>query len=362
MLLQFLVQVAPDPQINPSDSSSVAKNVGEQMDLFHKGYETLIDKLVTWFKLLMAALPNFVLAIIVLVAFYFIAKGIKSVIHKVLSRWVDNKNLIELAGQVAFAIILLVGVFFALGVLNLDKTVTSLLAGAGVIGLALSFAFQDLATNFVSGVFITIQKPLRVGDLVETNDYKGYVKKIGLRAIDIEDFDGRYIIIPSKEIFQNALVNYNLTNYRRINLEVGVSYGDNMKEVRKLLYDTVKGVKEVSTRHSDVRIDFDGFGDSSINFVARFFIDQTDQKSYKVAETEVATAIKEAFDDNDIMIPFPIRTLDFGIRGGEKLNEVFSLPEGKEDGKDNGKESKEELSRNKTNKDSKQNNNSADKN
>ena len=219
----------------------------------------------------------------------------------------------------------MVGVFFALGVLNLDNTVTSLLAGAGVIGLELSFAFQDLATNFVSGVFITVQKPLRVGDLVETNSYTGIVKRIGLRAVDIEDFNGRYIIIPSKEVFQKPLVNYSQTSYRKINIAVGVSYGDNMKEVRKLLYDTVKKVEGVGTIPADVRIDFDGFGDSSINFIVGFFINKTDQKSYKTLEVEVATAIKDAFDANDIMIPFPIRTLDFGIRGGEKLNEQLSL-------------------------------------
>ena len=332
MLLQILLQAQQQVQ---SDSTSIAGEVGKQVNLFKNGYDTLIDKLITWFKLLVASLPNFILAILVLTIFYFIAKGVRSLISKLLSKWVDNKNLIELASQITFTVIFLVGVFFALGVLNLDKTVTSLLAGAGVIGLALSFAFQDLATNFVSGVFITVQKPLRVGDLVETNDYKGIVRKIGLRAVDIEDFDGRYIIIPSKEVFQNALVNYNQTHYRRINLSVGVSYGDNMKEVRKLLYDTIKGVKEVS-KNRDVRIDFDGFGDSSINFVARFFIDQTDEPSFKKAETEVATAVKEAFDANDIMIPFPIRTLDFGIRGGEKLDEVMSL---------NGK-SKEEKSEN----------------
>lgn len=329
MLLQFLLQAQQQVQ---SDSTTVAGEVGKQLDLFTKGYNTLVEKLTTWFKMLVAALPNFVLAIIVMTIFYFIAKGVKSVIYKVLSKWVDNRNLTELASQLAFTAIVLIGLFFALGVLNLDKTVTSLLAGAGVIGLALSFAFQDLATNFVSGVFITVQKPLRVGDLVETNDYKGIVKRIGLRAVDIEDFDGRYIIIPSKEVFQNPLVNYTEIKYRRINLSVGVSYGDNMKEVRKLLYDTIKGVKEVSTTR-DVRIDFDGFGDSSINFVARFFIDQTDEPSFKRAETEVATAVKEAFDANDIMIPFPIRTLDFGIRGGEKLDEVISF---------NGQQKKEE--------------------
>ncbi|AFM06064.1 small-conductance mechanosensitive channel [Bernardetia litoralis DSM 6794] len=299
------------------------------IDLFKAAYEALASKLILWFDLFAAALPNFILAIIVLVIFYFLAKGAKSLIIKLLEKWVDNTNLLDLASQTVFVIILLVGIFFALGVLNLDKTVTSLLAGAGVIGLALSFAFQDLATNFVSGVFITIQKPLRIGDLIETNDYTGIVRKIGLRAIDIEDFSGRYIIIPSKEVFQNPLVNYNQTKYRRINIAVGVSYGDDMKKVRKLLYDTIKTVEGVSTHPADARIDFDGFGDSSINFIAGFFINKPDQKSYKTIEIEAATAIKEAFDANDIMIPFPIRTLDFGIRGGEKLNEVFSLQDGK---------------------------------
>ncbi len=327
----MLLQV--NSYLNPSDTT--ATTAKGQLNLLAKGYDTLVDKLIGWFEALAAALPNFILAIIVLTAFYFIARGIKTLIYKVLSRWVDNRNLIGLAAQVVFVIIFLIGIFFALGVLNLDKTVTSLLAGAGVIGLALSFAFQDLATNFVSGVFITIQKPLCIGDLIETNSYKGIVKRIGLRAIDIEDFDGRYIIIPSKEVFQKALINYSQTPYRRINLEVGVSYGDNIKEVRKLLYDTIKAVKEVSTKHADVRIDFDSFGDSSINFVAHFFIDQTDQKSFQIATTEVAIAVKEAFDANDIMIPFPIRTLDFGIRGGEKLNEVFSLNDGNSKTKEN---------------------------
>lgn len=332
----MLLQV--NPNINLSDTT--ATTAKGQLNLLEKGYDTLVDKLIAWFEALAAALPNFVLAIIVLTVFYFIARGIKTLMYNVLSRWVDNKNLIELAGQVVFVMILFVGIFFALGVLNLDKTVTSLLAGAGVIGLALSFAFQDLATNFVSGVFMTIQKPLRVGDLVETNSYTGIVKRIGLRAIDIEDFDGRYVIIPSKDVFQKPLINYTFTDFRRVNLKIGISYGDNMKEVRKLLYDTIKNVKEVSTTYADVRIDFDSFGDSSINFVAHFFVDKSDQKTFKVAELEVAMAIKEAFDANNIMIPFPIRTLDFGIRGGEQLSEQLNLNKKNREDQDNKKQNK----------------------
>lgn len=296
-----------------------------QIDLLHKGYKALSTKLLGWFETLVSMLPNFFLAIIVIIVFYFLAKAVKVGINRGLSRLVDNQNILELATQVIFYIIMLIGSFVALGVLNLDKTVTSLLAGAGVIGLALSFAFQDLATNFISGVFLAIQKPLKIGDLIQTNSYIGYVKKIGLRAIDIENFDGQYVIIPSKEVFQNPLLNYNRLSNRRVNVPVGVSYGDDIEKVEKLLYETIQNLDITKNDYSDVRVDFDGFGDSSVNFIVRFWIERCDQPSYHKAYTRAGIAIKKAFDANDITIPFPIRTLDFGIKGGEKLSQQLAI-------------------------------------
>ncbi len=296
-----------------------------QLDLLHKGYKALSTKLLGWFEILVSMLPNFLLAIIVLIVFYFLAKTIKIGINRALSRWVDNKNVLELATQIIFYSIMLVGTFVALGVLNLDKTVTSLLAGAGVIGLALSFAFQDLATNFISGIFIAVQKPLQINDLIQTNDYIGYVKKIGLRAIDIESFDGQYVIIPSKEVFQNPLLNYNRLNHRRVNVPVGISYGDDIEKVEKLLYETIRALEITRNDFTDVRIDFDGFGDSSVNFIVRFWIDKCHQPAYHRAYTRAGIAIKKAFDAHDITIPFPIRTLDFGIKGGENLTQQIAI-------------------------------------
>lgn len=296
-----------------------------QLDLLHKGYKALSSKLLGWFETLVAMLPNFFLAIIVLIIFYFLAKAIKVGINRTMNHWVDNKNILDLATQIIFYIIMLVGTFIALGVLNLDKTVTSLLAGAGVIGLALSFAFQDLATNFISGVFLAIQKPIQIGDLIQTNDYIGYVKRIGLRAIDIENFDGQYVIIPSKEVFQSPLLNFNRLNHRRVNVPVGISYGDDVEVVEKLLYDTIRNLDIARDDYSDVRVDFDGFGDSSVNFIVRFWIERCDQPSYHRAYTRAGIAIKKAFDANDITIPFPIRTLDFGIKGGEKLSQQLAI-------------------------------------
>ncbi|MCC5945525.1 MAG: mechanosensitive ion channel [Bernardetiaceae bacterium] len=191
----------------------------EQISLFKTAYETLSEKLLGWYTYIISMLPNFVMAVIALTIFYLIAKGARKTLERILQRVIETKNIISIIVRIVFYLIMTAGVFAALELLNLNKTVTSLLAGAGVVGLALSFAFQDLASNFISGFFITLQKPLKYNDLVETNGYIGHVREIGLRSITIETLDGLDLIIPSKEVFQKPLMNYTANPGRRINIE-----------------------------------------------------------------------------------------------------------------------------------------------
>ncbi len=214
--------------------------------------------------------------------------------------------------------IIVCGLFIALGVLNLDKTVTSLLAGVGVIGLALGFAFQDIAANFVSGIMIAVKQPFRVGDIIEINDNHGYVKKIGLRTTKIRTFQGIEILIPNKDLFTNALKNYTDTKERRIDLACGVSYGDDLEKVAKVVEQALMDIPG-RIQDRDPQVMFYEFGGSSINFNARIWIEFNKQFDYTKAKHDVIIAIKKALDANDIAIPFPIRTLDFDIKGGENL-------------------------------------------
>jgi len=197
------------------------------------------------------------------------------------------------------------------------------LAGAGVVGLALSFAFQDLATNFISGFFIVIQKPFVLGDYIKTNNYQGHVKEISLRTVLIQDLDGQDIIIPSKVIIQNPLTNYSLIRKRRVNLKVGVTYNADLRLVKEVTTEAIRNLPEVNTNIGPIRIDFDEFSDSAITFTLRFWIAKSDQNEYNAAVAEAIMTITEVFRENNITIPFPIRTLDFGIKGGTRLDEVL---------------------------------------
>lgn len=289
-------------------------------------YVTLIgDKLTTWYKLGVEHIPNVILAIVIILVFTFISRYARKIIARIMAKISHNIALGVLVSTLTRIAILSVGLFSALSVLGLDKTVTSLLAGAGVVALAIGFAFQDLTANFISGTFITLQRPIQVGDVVETNGFFGKVQSINLRSIIINNFSGQEIEIPSKDIFQNPITNFSKSGERRIQIDCGISYKDNLEEVQSL---AIKALEALDFVRDDkpVELHFTEFGDSSINFLMWFWIKQ-ELAGPPLAKSEAIKAIKRTFDQHDISIPFPIRTLELA---NSEREEVFSMLNGRE--------------------------------
>lgn len=283
--------------------------------------ELITEKLSVWFEELVRILPNIILAAVILVLGFLAAKIVRKFSLRMISKMSHSVTLNNLFASVIYFIFIGIVLFTALSVLKLDKAVTSILAGAGILGLALAFAFQDIAANFISGIFISFRKPLQVGDIVKIKDYMGKVVEVNLRDTMLSTFEGQTVIIPNKDVFQNPIENYSYLKKRRFDLSIGVSYGEDLERVRQITLDAVKGIEEISET-LETTLFFHEFGDSSINFTIRMWIDTAEQPVYKKVGSEAIIRIKKAYDANDIMIPFPIRTLDFGIKGGEKLSEM----------------------------------------
>jgi small conductance mechanosensitive channel len=206
-------------------------------------------------------------------------------------------------------------------VLKLDKAVTSLLAGVGIVGLALGFAFQDITANFVSGIILAFRRPFHLGDIVKISNIMGSVSRTNLRTTVIKTFQGQEVYIPNKDVLQSAIFNFSVLGKRRIDLVVGVSYGESLKKVESLVLETMKNIEGVID-HENIIFDYEEFGSSSINFNIRFWIEYPDEPGFLAVRNKAIMAIKKTFDENGITIPFPIRTLDFGIKGGSKLSEM----------------------------------------
>ena len=285
-------------------------------------FEPFVTKATEFYTLFMSKLPEVFFALVTIIVFYFIAKFAASFVKSNLEKYVKKQHgLATLFSGTIFTIVLITGLFIALSILNLSQAVTSLLAGVAIAGIALSFAFQDIAANYISGVIIALQRPFKEGDLLKTNDYFGKVTDIDLRSTTIITLDGLDVIIPNKDVLQKPLTNYTHTDFRRVQLEVGVSYAEDLEHVKKITINAVKKVKPRDMK-KDVELFYDEFADSSITFVVRFWIENATQLSYRTAKSAAIMNIKKAYNDEGITIPFPIRTLDFGIKGGQTFKEM----------------------------------------
>lgn len=293
------------------------------METLTSAVNLLKDKLTGWIQQAVLMLPNFLIALILLSIAYAIATLTARAVKNLLARVLKNRSLVSFLATMARISVMLVGLMIALEVLQLDQAVTSLLAGVGILGIVLGFAFQDMASNFFSGVALVFQhdRPFKVGDIVESQGQIGVIKEINLRSSVLETFTGQWIFVPNAQVFQSPLVNYSMMGKRRIDLEVGISYGDDLEKAKRVTLQTIRALENVEKETANLF--YDAFGDSSINFVVQFWIPFKKWADYLSAKDNAIMAIKNAYDQHDITIPFPIRTLDFGIKGSVPMKEML---------------------------------------
>ncbi|MDX1618612.1 MAG: mechanosensitive ion channel family protein, partial [Balneolaceae bacterium] len=149
------------------------------------------------------------------------------------------------------------------------------------------------------------------------------VNKLNLRNTILKTPQGQIVYIPNKKVFDSPMQNFTKGLQRRIDLSCGVSYGDDLALARRAAVEAVKQTDGVDNDRG-VECFFKEFGNSSINFEIHFWVNFRSNKDFWQARSDAIMAIKKAFDENGIDIPFPIRTLDFGIKGGEKLNSMLA--------------------------------------
>ena len=292
------------------------------MDL-DNAYHIISGKLLLWLRDIIRLLPNIALAAVILTLGFFLAGKLKYLIAKLIKKLIKIEALDNLINSLIYIFLLCLTIFMALSALQLDKAVTSLLAGAGILGLALAFAFQDIAANFMSGIFMSIRRPFFKGDIVKVKDYMGCVEEINLRDIVLKTFQGQMVIIPNKEVLQNPIENFSLLGKRRMDLSAGVSYGDDLEKAKEVALHAVKDMKGLS-KEDETTFFYNEIGSSTINFTIRLWVSTPEQIPYLQVQSDAIIKIKKAFDANDIMLPFPITTLDFGIKGGVPLSAMLN--------------------------------------
>ncbi|WP_245910849.1 mechanosensitive ion channel family protein [Nonlabens arenilitoris] len=273
--------------------------------------ELILDQLESWYETLITNLPSMAVALIVLIVTYFISKWVSRGVQKLIQHKVNQVSVRKLIGKVAAAVVIVGGLFIALNVLDLNETVQAIIAGAGVSGLVIGLALQGTLSNTLSGVHLSFRKMVSVGDWVETNGYEGEIISIDLNKFIMREADNNTVIIPNKLIMENPMKNYGLTKTMRVIVHCGVGYESDLDHVREVAKQAILDNFDQIKSKDDVEFYYREFGDSSINFMLRFYYDIENGLQKLINTSEAIIVIKKAFDREGINIPFPIRTLQF---------------------------------------------------
>ncbi|MCF4098011.1 mechanosensitive ion channel domain-containing protein [Maritalea mediterranea] len=194
-----------------------------------------------------------------------------------------------------------------LGITGAGVDLGSLAIVAGALSLGIGFGLQNVVSNFVSGLIMLVERPIKVGDFVEASGFSGTVSKISVRATEINTIHNQTIIIPNSEFINAPVGNWtHKIRSGRVDIPIGVAYGSDLEKVNKILLEIAQDHDNVLKRPEPF-VFFQGFGDSSINFQLRIHVN--DYTIYPRVQTDILFAIDKAFREQNVEIPFPQRDL-----------------------------------------------------
>jgi small-conductance mechanosensitive channel len=252
------------------------------------------------------SISNVAIAIIVFIS---LAIGIR-----LLQRLLSNRILVQTSLDIGVRDALTsgvgyVGIFLAVlvtfSVLGLNLSELAIIFGALSVGIG--FGLQHTVNNFVSGLILLIQRPIKAGDWIVLGTQEGYVTRINVISTEIQTFDNASLIVPNSNLVTSEVVNWmHKDKVGRVIIPVGVSYGSDPERVREVLLKCVDGNTDVLNRPAP-QVIFREFGNSSLDFELRFYIRDVDRRLRTASDLRFA--IKKAFDEAGIEIPFPQRDI-----------------------------------------------------
>lgn len=240
-------------------------------------------------------------ALLILVIGRWIARAVRGIVRKSMqSRGIDPM-LANFLASILYTILLVAVIIAAVGQLGIQTT--PLVAVLGAAGLAVGLALQNSLGNFASGVMLVLFRPFSKGDFVEAGGTSGTVLEVGIFNTVLNTPDNRRIIVPNGQITGDTITNYSAYDTRRIDLIIGVGYGDDLKLARDTIERTVTAHEKVLDDPAPVILLMD-LGDSSVNFAVRPWVKADD---YWVVRSELLESIKVDLEAAGCELPFPQR-------------------------------------------------------
>lgn len=272
--------------------------------------------------LVVGYLPNFISAVLLFFVFWFANKIMQKTLETTLTRLKIERQAINLllrgakTGLYIFAVLTIAD--------QLQLNIKSLLAGVGVMGLALSFAAKDTVENIICGIVIIIDRPFKEGDWILLGSMHATVTQIRLRTTVLTTFDNETVVVPNQQISRERITNFTMTPRIRVKVPVGIAYKEDIDQARAVMLALPENDDRIMTRPAPIVI-VKNLGDSSVNLELRFWVENpAEQFGFLWEYTE---KVKKALDAANIQIPFP--HLQLFVEDADGVRLLASPPQNK---------------------------------
>lgn len=253
-------------------------------------------------------IANIIIALIIFVIGFKISRklskflaGAISPIHNI------SENTLFTIESVMFYFLLIIFTFTSLSIAQIPLSSFAVVGGALAIGFG--FGSQNIIKNFISGIILMAEQPIRVGDIISVEQTEGKILKIGARSTHIKTFDNVDILVPNSYLLENNVVNWTLSDQDiRTRINVGVAYGEDTKSVESLLKQAADE-NEMVMKNKPIMVFFTEFGDNSLNFELQFWCKMPRPSAKRLVESDIRHAIYKIFSEAGIVISFPQRDI-----------------------------------------------------
>lgn len=249
-------------------------------------------------------LPSLIVGLLIFLIFYSLSLLAAGAARRISDRYGRQKNLGIVLGRLLQWLVLLLGVLVAAVVIFPTFTPAGMIEFLGIGSVAIGFAFRDILQNFLAGILLLLTEPFRIGDQVVVGSYEGTVIEIQTRATMIRTYDGRRVVIPNADLFVDSVIVNTANESRRLEYLLGIGYGDDVEEARRLVYAALEGCTTVLPVPKPEVLLVE-LAPSSVNLLVRWWISPPRRRDTFDSQDEVLTAIKQQMNTHGVDLPYP---------------------------------------------------------
>ena len=263
--------------------------------------QMVIDDLVQFSQVVLDKLPSIFIGLVIFVTFFWLSKPIANLLTKPLTKTTNNRLIQLVIRRTMSLLIVLLGLYILLRLVGLTQFAVALLSGTGVLGLIVGFAFKDIAENFLSSLLLSIQRPFKLGDIVEVAGYLGVVKKMTSRATTLVDFNGDHIQLPNATIYKNAIRNLTANPNIRASFDIGIGYDTDFDYAQSLVENIMKQHPAILEEPAP-QVLVNSLGSSTCNLRLYFWINSEINSQLKISSVLMKKVV-EVFLEEKVTMP-----------------------------------------------------------